>query len=63
MVFFLGAQERVRNSSGKLAIGVRAIEVLLLVYYSIHTLKINMNLPWPKTPFWPEIFRSEQDLH
>ena len=27
--FFLGIQERVRNSRGKRAIGVRAIEVLL----------------------------------
>ena len=30
-VFFLGTQERVRNSHGKRAISVRAIEVLL--YY------------------------------
>ena len=28
-IFFLGTQERVRNSRGKRAIGVRAIEVLL----------------------------------
>ena len=27
--FFLGTQERVRNSRGKRAIGVRAIDVLL----------------------------------
>ena len=29
MVFLLGTQERVRNSRGKRAIGVRATEVLL----------------------------------
>ena len=29
MDFFQGTQERVRNSRGKRAIGVRAIEVLL----------------------------------
>ena len=31
MVFFLGTQERVRNSRGKRAISVRAIEVLLYI--------------------------------
>ena len=30
--FFLGTQERVRNSHGKRAISVRATEVLLYVY-------------------------------
>ena len=32
--FFLGTQARVRNSHGKRAISVRAIEVLLYVLYS-----------------------------
>ena len=31
MVFLLGTQERVRNSRGQRAIGVRATEVLLYV--------------------------------
>ena len=31
--FFLGTQERVRNSRGKRAISVRAIEVLLYFFY------------------------------
>ena len=30
--FFLGTQERVRNSRGKRAISVRAIEVLLYMF-------------------------------
>ena len=33
MDFFLGVQERVRNSRGKRAISVRAIEVLLYVWH------------------------------
>ena len=33
-LFFLGTQERVRNSCGKRAIGVRAIEVLLYIKFA-----------------------------
>ena len=34
MGFFQGPQQRIRNSRGKRAIGVRATEVLLNVYCS-----------------------------
>ena len=33
--FFLGTQERVRNSRGKRAISVRATEVLILKLYNV----------------------------
>ena len=48
-IFFLGTQERVRNSRGKRAISVRAIEVLLYILVlrscelssASHSLRIN----------------------
>ena len=39
--FFLGTQERVRNSCGKRAISVRAIEVLL--YYVIFVISLTLS--------------------
>ena len=39
MGIFQGTQERVRNSRGKRAIGVRAIEVLLYLFWLYHSVK------------------------
>ena len=41
-IFSLGTQERVRNSRGKRAIGIRAVEVLL---YTVLTVYAHMNIP------------------
>ena len=38
MRFFLGTQARVRNSHGKRAISVRAIDFYCILYYKEHTL-------------------------
>ena len=51
MEFFPGTQERVQNSRGKGAIGVRAIEVLLYVE--------NINM---KTSRWGEHYYGKQML-
>ena len=40
-IFFLGTQERVRNSHGKRAIGVRAIEVLLYYVFFLNSVNIH----------------------
>ena len=58
MVCFQGTQKRVRNSRGKRAISVRAIEVLL--YYRIHkhidirtyTFKLIFQVPHPTATGW-----------
>ena len=44
--FFLGIQERVRNSRGKRAISVRAIEVLLCLLKSNCILKDSVHVGW-----------------
>ena len=61
MGFFQGNQERVRNSRGKRAISVRAIEVLLYFYYYFMDLHHTWVYGWADTlsnlilirPEWP----------
>ena len=43
MGFFQGIQERIRNSRGKRAISVRAIEVLLYIEYDSLKSDVNSN--------------------
>ena len=38
MGFFLGTQERIRNSRGKRALSVRATEVILYVLYFVYSI-------------------------
>ena len=45
MFFFLGTEERVRNSHGKRAINIRAIEVLLYVLIILNTVNI-LHFKW-----------------